>query len=130
MNDSMINNSVSPPRGETMQSTQILYEAPVTFKRHGLLYFDHNHRHQCSYPNYKLPSQYFCDHMSDRNNTLWLKRLVCEAVSYLNASKHTLLTYKEKTTQPLHLIRDSSPYRSEFSSALESCSIIYLIPFA
>ncbi len=40
---------LSPPSGETMQSTQTLFEAPVNFQK---VYFDRYHKHQCLYLNY------------------------------------------------------------------------------
>ncbi len=46
-----------------MLSTQTLFEALLS--KGDLLYFDHYHRHQCFYMNYKLLSQYFCYNMTD-----------------------------------------------------------------
>jgi hypothetical protein len=40
---------LSPPSGETMQSTQTLFEAPGNFQK---VYFDRYHKHQCLYMNY------------------------------------------------------------------------------
>jgi len=73
------------PSVVTLKLIQFLFEAPSYFQK-VMLYFNHDHGHQCLYTKYKLAPQYFSDNMN-----------ICEHRKN-NSSRHQKTDYSAPIT--------------------------------